>query len=198
VAAPEPAGALATERTRAAACLPPPRSRWPTQAAQDPFDSFDPHPACNANAGATARSCRYFIRKGTSPSFTFAPAWVIGTEDHATQLSRVWPDGQTGGNPFDHQFYVTCELPIPELGVSGSLTLTFPYFCGARRVLTYTGLALVLVAAGVVWHFRAARRMVCIRRSRYEWSTNQTPCISQNPVRYNAIRPRPMLEAPGK
>jgi len=29
-----------------------------------------------------------FIRKGTSPSFTFVPAWVIGTEDHTTQLSR--------------------------------------------------------------------------------------------------------------
>jgi hypothetical protein len=61
----------------------------------DPSIELSRHPALHANAGATARSCRNFIRKGTSPSFTFVPAWVIGTEDHTTQLSGVWPDGRT-------------------------------------------------------------------------------------------------------
>ncbi len=151
MAAPEPAGALATERTRAAACLPPPRSRWPIQAAQNPFDSFDPHPACNANAGATARSCRYFIRKGTSPSFTFVPAWVIGTEDHTTQLSRVWPDGQTGTNSFDPNSTLLASCRFRSWECWDHSHSRSPYFCGARRVLTYTLLALVPVAAGVVW-----------------------------------------------
>ena len=69
-----PAGALETERTRDAACLSPPRSRWPIQAAQNPFDSFNPHPVWSGNADATAKSCRYFIRNGASPSFTSVPS----------------------------------------------------------------------------------------------------------------------------
>jgi hypothetical protein len=31
--------------------------------------------------GATARSCRDFVRDGATLSFTFIPAWVIGTEE---------------------------------------------------------------------------------------------------------------------
>ena len=60
--------------TRAAACLPPPRSRWPIQAAQNPFGSFDPHPACNARRRDRQKHGRYFI---PSPSFACVPVWVI-------------------------------------------------------------------------------------------------------------------------
>ena len=41
-------------------CLPPPRSRWPIQAAQNPFGSCDPHPSCKRRSVFSA--CRRVLR----------------------------------------------------------------------------------------------------------------------------------------
>ena len=61
VAAPEPAGGLATPQTRAAACLPRSRSWWPIQAVQNPFASRDPHPGCECHHTDEClnEQCRY-------------------------------------------------------------------------------------------------------------------------------------------
>ncbi len=70
-----------------------------------------------------------------------------------TQLSRVCPDVQTGSNPFNPDSMLLANCRFRSWGCWDHVHSRSPYFCGARRVLTYTGLALVLVAAGVVWHF---------------------------------------------
>jgi hypothetical protein len=88
VAAPEPAAAPETARTRAAAYLLPSQSRWPIQAVQNPVGSCDPIPF--ANPARSDRSLRALsLRKSPRGILQFFPVQLLVEWSRKTNILSV-------------------------------------------------------------------------------------------------------------